>query len=116
MLAHTCKKSSSEEEKCITAGLTGKLPKRRKKKSSKVNISVQGYILLLYFFTYKIKGHLFKGNSLEGFNCFVHLNEKTLVEKKICINCIARCRPFQRDVQEEQYKYTFGQNSIFSQP
>lgn len=47
-----------------------------------MNIAAQGYILLLYFFTYKIKGHLFKGNSLEGFNCFVHLNEKTLVEKK----------------------------------
>lgn len=83
MLAHTCKKSSSEEEKCVTAGLTGKLPKRRLFwESSKVNIAAQGYILLLYFFTYKIKGHLFKGNSLEGFNCFVHLNEKTLVEKK----------------------------------
>lgn len=34
------------------------------------------------------------------------------------MNCIAQCMPFQRDVQEEQYKYTFGQNfsTIFSQP
>lgn len=32
--------------------------------------------------------------------------DKTLVE----VECIARCRPFQRDAREEQYKYTFGQN------
>lgn len=36
--------------------------------------------------------------------------------KNIYINCIAQYKPFQRDVQEEQYKYTFGQNfcTIFS--
>lgn len=60
---------------------------------SKENIAAQGYVLLLYFFTYKIKGPLFKGNRLEGFNSYVHFSEKSLVQEKMGINCIAQCRP-----------------------